>query len=58
MSEIMEITLHRLSKENTNSREKFIFVRFTRNFELSEISFLLGRGKNFFAQNGIPRIPP
>lgn len=29
MSEIMEITLHRLSKENTNSREKFIFVRFT-----------------------------
>lgn len=29
MLKIMEITLHRLSKENTNSREKFIFVRFT-----------------------------
>lgn len=29
MLEIIEITLRRLSKENTNSREKFIFVRFT-----------------------------
>lgn len=47
-----------VKRKHEFTRKIYIRTFHNRNFELGGISFLLGRGKNFFAQNGIPRIPP